>query len=245
MSQNSPAKFDAYADSYEKLHAANVALTGEETGYFSEYKVDCLKRAGVDPATPVLDVGCGIGNVTEKLVASFSNVHGYEPSALSAERARARVPKAVIHDHMDTVPAGTFSTAILSTVLHHVPPAERPALFPRGAQDRRRPCAYCCRCRRVRGGHSGRRRRTRIPAHRSAAPAQHTATLCGTGDAVGNRRLDLRGHESRLLSLAAELARERRAAGELMETLRNASVPDAVLGRPGGGVARRARRRPL
>jgi SAM-dependent methyltransferase len=128
MSQNSPAKFDAYADSYEKLHAANVALTGEETGYFSEYKVDCLKRAGVDPATPVLDVGCGIGNVTEKLVASFSNVHGYEPSALSAERARARVPKAVIHDHMDTVPAGTFSTAILSTVLHHVPPAERPAL---------------------------------------------------------------------------------------------------------------------
>jgi SAM-dependent methyltransferase len=128
MDQNSPAKFDSYADDYEKLHAANVALTGEETGYFSEYKVACLKRAGVDPSAPLLDFGCGIGNVTEKLAVSFSNVHGYEPSALSAEKARARVPKAVIHDRLDSVPADTFSTAILSTVLHHVPPAERHAV---------------------------------------------------------------------------------------------------------------------
>jgi SAM-dependent methyltransferase len=125
MTENSPAKFDAYADDYEKLHAANVSLTGEETGYFSEYKVECLRRAGVDPAAPLLDFGCGIGNVTEKLCASFDAVHGYEPSALSAEKARARVPKAVIHDSMDSVPTGIFSTAILSTVLHHVPPAER------------------------------------------------------------------------------------------------------------------------
>jgi SAM-dependent methyltransferase len=122
---NSPAKFDAYAESYEKLHAANVAVTGEETGYFSQYKVECLKRAGVDPAGALLDFGCGIGNVTERLVAAFSNVHGYEPSKLSAEKARERVPGAVIHDNLDEVPKGSFSTAVLSTVLHHVPPAER------------------------------------------------------------------------------------------------------------------------
>jgi 2-polyprenyl-3-methyl-5-hydroxy-6-metoxy-1,4-benzoquinol methylase len=125
MSEKSPLKFDAYAESYESLHATNVAVTGEETGYFSEYKVECLKRAGVDPAAPLLDFGCGIGNVTEKLVASFSNVHGYEPSTLSAEKARTRVPKATIHDRLEAVPMATFSTAILSTVLHHVPPAER------------------------------------------------------------------------------------------------------------------------
>ena len=125
MSDNGPAKFDAYANSYEELHAANVAVTGEETGYFSEYKVECLKRAGVDPTAPLLDFGCGIGNVTEKLVASFSDVRGYEPSALCAERARARVPKAVIYDRLEAVPKNTFSTAILSTVLHHVPPSER------------------------------------------------------------------------------------------------------------------------
>ncbi|MGC4088142.1 MAG: class I SAM-dependent methyltransferase [Polyangiaceae bacterium] len=125
MSQNSPAKFDAYAESYEKLHATNVAITGEETGYFSEYKVNCLKRMGVDPNAALLDFGCGIGNVTEKLALSFSNVHGYEPSPLSAEKARERVPSATIHDQLDSIPKGTFSTAILSTVLHHVPPAER------------------------------------------------------------------------------------------------------------------------
>jgi SAM-dependent methyltransferase len=125
MNENNRVKFDDYADNYEQLHAANVSVTGEETGYFSEYKVDCLKRAGVDPSAPLLDFGCGIGNVTEKLVASFSDVHGYEPSALCAERARARVPRARIYDQLEAVPKGAFQTAVLSTVLHHVPPAER------------------------------------------------------------------------------------------------------------------------
>lgn len=129
MSEKPTQKFDEYAESYEALHAKNVALSGEETGYFAQYKVDCLLRAGVDPAAPLLDFGCGIGNVTEKLLGSFSNVHGFEPSQLSAERARERAPAAHIHHDFSTVPAGAFSAVVLSCVLHHVPVADRASVM--------------------------------------------------------------------------------------------------------------------
>ena len=48
----------------------------------------------------------------------------------SCEMARALAPgrSGFNGASVSAVPAGTFSTAILSTVLHHVPPAERPAL---------------------------------------------------------------------------------------------------------------------
>jgi SAM-dependent methyltransferase len=125
MTDPSPAKFDAYVDSYDRLHAANVSITGEDTDYFARYKVDCLKRKGVPPTARLLDFGCGIGNVTCKLVEAFSDVHGYEPSERSAEKARERVPNVTVYDDIAAVPAGSFSAAMLSGVLHHVPPAER------------------------------------------------------------------------------------------------------------------------
>jgi SAM-dependent methyltransferase len=125
MTDKNAAKFDAYASDYERLHAESVAVTGEETDYFSRYKVDCLVRAGVEPDARILDFGCGIGNVTEQLVDRYRNVHGFEPSSLSAEKAQQRARSATIHADWESVPRGSFSVAILSCVLHHVPPAER------------------------------------------------------------------------------------------------------------------------
>ncbi|MDF3065539.1 MAG: class SAM-dependent methyltransferase [Polyangiaceae bacterium] len=129
MSAKHAKKFDAYAESYEQLHAKNVALTGEETGYFSQYKVECLLRAGVNPAAPLLDFGCGIGNMLEKLVGSFSVVHGFEPSELSADKARERVPGAQVHHDVSDIPKGAFEAVVLACVLHHVPVAERASVM--------------------------------------------------------------------------------------------------------------------
>jgi SAM-dependent methyltransferase len=128
-SKRNADKFDAYAGEYERLHAESVAVTGEETDYFAGYKAECLQRKGIAADAKILDFGCGIGNVTTKLVELFSNVHGYEPSPLSAEKARKRAPGATIHDQLASVPEATFSVAVLSCVLHHVPPAERPKLL--------------------------------------------------------------------------------------------------------------------
>jgi SAM-dependent methyltransferase len=125
MTDRNAAKFDAYARDYERLHAQSVSITGEETDYFARYKVDCLARAGVARDQRILDFGCGIGNTTAQLVAQFSDVHGYEPSKVSAEQARQRATAATVYDDMAAVPKASFSVAVLSCVLHHVPPADR------------------------------------------------------------------------------------------------------------------------
>jgi len=128
-SQRNATKFDAYADNYTQLHANNVAVSGEEPDYFAGYKVDCLERKGVRRTDHILDFGCGVGNVTAKLAERFPHLAGYEPSPASAEKAQARVPSAAIHHEIAALPDAAFDVAMLSCVLHHVQPPERPALL--------------------------------------------------------------------------------------------------------------------
>ena len=82
------AEFDRYAGSYEDMHAASIAASGESTDYFAIYKQRVLERLlGKGFARPVLDFGCGIGNLTTRLRESFPSVDGYDPSSESIKLA--------------------------------------------------------------------------------------------------------------------------------------------------------------
>jgi SAM-dependent methyltransferase len=130
VSRESPKeRFDRYAENYRDLHQASVASSGEEVDYFAGYKLECLKRRGISLSAPVLDYGCGIGNLTEKLVGDFREVHGYDPSPRSLEVAQKRAASAILHSELAAVPDAYFETAVLACVLHHVPPAERNAVL--------------------------------------------------------------------------------------------------------------------
>jgi 2-polyprenyl-3-methyl-5-hydroxy-6-metoxy-1,4-benzoquinol methylase len=122
---SSKPQFDQYASEYEAMHAASVAASGESTVYFADYKVAVLQRMGVKPTDPILDYGCGIGNLVERLCPAFQNVHGFDPSTKSLEVAQRRAPSAVLHEETASVPDRHFECAVLSCVLHHVPRAER------------------------------------------------------------------------------------------------------------------------
>lgn len=120
-------KFDAYARSYENLHRASVAASGEDPSYFHDYKIDCLRRKGLLRG-PLLDFGCGTGNLTERFaraIGELHDLHGYDPSTESLAEAQARAPSAVLHEDASTLPRGHFATVVLSGVLHHVPPRDR------------------------------------------------------------------------------------------------------------------------
>jgi 2-polyprenyl-3-methyl-5-hydroxy-6-metoxy-1,4-benzoquinol methylase len=91
--------------------------------------VQCLKRLGLAPTASILDYGCGIGNLTERLADGVREVHGFDPSAKSLEVAGARAKGATFHQEHDSIPNDHFACAVLSGVLHHVPPAERRALL--------------------------------------------------------------------------------------------------------------------
>lgn len=124
------AEFDKYAQSYEEMHRASIAPSGESTEYFATYKQRFLQRLlGEDFAQPVLDFGCGIGNLTRLLAESFPVVHGYDPSSESAELARTRAPRATFFDDPEALPKAHYGAAVLANVLHHVPPPNRPGLM--------------------------------------------------------------------------------------------------------------------
>ncbi|MBX3204387.1 MAG: class I SAM-dependent methyltransferase [Labilithrix sp.] len=127
MQEDAEPKFDSYAKSYEGLHRASVSASGEDPAYFHEYKIDSLRRRGLLRG-PLLDYGCGTGNLTERFARARDEVHelhGYDPSAVSLAEARERAPSAELHDDVATLPRAHFATAVLSGVLHHVPPRER------------------------------------------------------------------------------------------------------------------------
>src|SRR6187399_1944923 len=90
-------KFDDYVQSYTALHAKSLAASGEDPEYFARYKLDCLKRFGAPKVEPLLDYGCGIGNVTTMLATHFDRVHGFDPSPASLDVIRERLPQATFH----------------------------------------------------------------------------------------------------------------------------------------------------
>lgn len=121
-----PEKFDGYAKSYEGLHRASIAASGEDPAYFHDYKIECLRRKALLQG-PLLDYGCGTGNLTERFARAIElgEVHGYDPSTESLAEARERAPSAQLHADPSSLPRAHFATAVLSGVLHHVPPRGR------------------------------------------------------------------------------------------------------------------------
>jgi 2-polyprenyl-3-methyl-5-hydroxy-6-metoxy-1,4-benzoquinol methylase len=129
------ASFDEYAQTYADLHAASISASGESTEYFARYKLEALSRLGISRDDPVLDYGCGIGNLTEQLVRRYSHVHAFDPSEKCLEVARTRAPAAIFHADADRLPSRYFRVVVLAGVLHHVANRDRVALL-RGIRER-------------------------------------------------------------------------------------------------------------
>ena len=118
-------------------------------------------------------------------------------------------------------------------------PSRRPALFPGGAEDRRRPLAHRRRRRRDRGRLGGRRIGPRLPHRREPVPAQHPAPLRGARAARGGGRHHLPRDVRALPPPAPPLARERARSGSGDEGFR--SDPSGTRLSPHARRARRSR----
>lgn len=130
-------EFDRYADSYRRLHAENIRLTGESPDYFARYKARHASRlaAGRLPLRRILDFGCGIGNATPFLREYFPDceITGTDVSPASLDIARENSGVAARFLVMDeaTIPVedGYFGLAFVSCVLHHAPGARHESML--------------------------------------------------------------------------------------------------------------------
>ena len=142
------AEFDEYAERYEALHAASIAITGEGPEYFAEYKIRDIARAvgrratarggsdgGARPALQVCDFGAGVGG-------SVPFVHRHLPGAQltcldvsrrSLEVAERRYPQMARYVHFDglhlPLPDEQFDIAFAACVFHHIDHADHPVLL--------------------------------------------------------------------------------------------------------------------
>lgn len=131
------AEFDKIADEYEYLHSRSVALSGESTQFFAQYKIlDAAheaQRSGLQVAT-LLDFGSGIGNSLPHLKKCFPGaaLTCADVSARSLEISRSRF--AHINAEYCTISGRrlpfndeSFDLVFSACVFHHIPHEEHAA----------------------------------------------------------------------------------------------------------------------
>jgi 2-polyprenyl-3-methyl-5-hydroxy-6-metoxy-1,4-benzoquinol methylase len=129
--------FDQFAEDYVAINDRYASMFRTNTDYFAAYKVSFVARlVGKQFAGRILDFGCGIGLVSNKLVVALplATVHGVDSSSASIARAKENAPEPSRSRYFESdgeLVDGTYDVIILANVLHHIPPAERSSVMAR------------------------------------------------------------------------------------------------------------------
>lgn len=102
------------------------------SGRLRQHLVDAL---ALRPGDRVLELGCGTGQVTARLLAAGASVVAVDALPAMLERAAARAPQAtyVLGDAVTTVVGADFDCVVLSFVLHNFDREGRTKLLRRSA----------------------------------------------------------------------------------------------------------------
>lgn len=120
--------FDHFSSNYKELLDHSVAVSGESSEYFAEYKACYIAQmVGKDFRGKILDYGCGVGLLSSLLKKHLpgATVHGYDVSDGSIKMiapqlaAQGVFSSDISHLHFD------YELAIIANVMHHVPPKDR------------------------------------------------------------------------------------------------------------------------
>ena len=123
------AEFDQFASNYKSVLDRSVALGGESSEYFTQYKAGYIDRLlGAAPAK-ILDFGCGVGILSAELAQRRPQdvIHGYDVSSASLDqvapelRSRGLFTSILDELHRD------YGLIVLSNVMHHIPRPQRQA----------------------------------------------------------------------------------------------------------------------
>src|SRR3954452_2757787 len=111
--------FDGAAEEYDRVRS----------DYPAEIVDAACTIAGLEPGSPVLEIGCGTGKLTEALVERSLTVDAVDPGAGMIEVARRRVGSAadvnfLVGRFEDVeLPEAPFAAAFSATAFHWVDPA--------------------------------------------------------------------------------------------------------------------------
>ncbi len=135
--------FDEHSADYSQKMDRALTVVGLEHDFFIEAKVphilEARRRLPANAAVRVLEIGCGIGLITQRLRPLLTDVWGIDPSISSLGHAAARGGQMIAADGLRTPFADeTFDLVIAVCVLHHVPVDQRAAFLAEAARITRR-----------------------------------------------------------------------------------------------------------
>jgi SAM-dependent methyltransferase len=135
--------FDEHSADYSQKIDRALTVVGLEHGFFFEAKVrqilEAQRRIAADGAVQVLEIGCGIGLLTQRLRPLLTAVWGIDPSISSLGKAAAPDGRLIAADGLCTPFADeSFHLVIAVCVLHHVPVDRRAAFLAEAARITRR-----------------------------------------------------------------------------------------------------------
>jgi 2-polyprenyl-3-methyl-5-hydroxy-6-metoxy-1,4-benzoquinol methylase len=110
----------------DRLYAVPDPWHMESTGEQFRFEMtNALLRAKLGHVGTILEVGCGEGHQSERLAALCDRLYGIDVSARAVERARQRVPGAVLDVGTlqavpHTPPGGRFDLVVACEVLYYM-----------------------------------------------------------------------------------------------------------------------------
>ena len=125
--------FDQYAQSYSRLLDQSVALSGETSHYFADYKARYM-AAALDPTgkqKKILDFGCGVGLLSAALKKYLPGViqHGYDVSPASIDNVDPNLARSGRFTSDVGRLDNDYDAIVMAAVLHHIPVVKRGQIF--------------------------------------------------------------------------------------------------------------------
>ena len=120
--------FDEFANRYQEILDANLAIAGETGVAFTRRRMAYLRRWLPILPVRVMDFGCGIGLAIPLLLDAFPGcqVVGVDVSPESVRLARERCRDERVRVSLTSeLDVGDFDLVYTSGVFHHIPPGER------------------------------------------------------------------------------------------------------------------------
>ncbi len=120
--------FDQFAGDYKQILDETLAISGEDSAYFAEYKARYLARIlSRDFSGKVLDFGCGIGLLSGFLKQHLpkSRIDGFDVSRESLDRVHSALVEQGLFTSNSDLLAGDYDLIVLANVMHHIVVAQR------------------------------------------------------------------------------------------------------------------------
>ena len=125
-------KFDKYSEGYVEILDDSLAISGEDSAFFAEYKASyLLKLIKNNFNGAILDYGCGIGMLTRLLRQNLTSakIYGYDISTESIKKAQSAETEDIFFTTKLNELKKEFDLIIVANVFHHIRPENRQSVI--------------------------------------------------------------------------------------------------------------------